>query len=94
VCVWVICQGLEGPAVSSLETGGGVVSSVGPDQGSLRMRNRLNHLDSLPDSRKRKDERALDKDEENYFNEDRCRLLEHTPHWKKPSVSRNPSGTT
>ncbi|KAH9557826.1 hypothetical protein CY35_07G105100 [Sphagnum magellanicum] len=63
-------QGLEGPAVSSLETGGGVVSSVGPDHGSLRMRNRLNHLDSLPDSRKRKDERALDKDEENYFNED------------------------
>ncbi len=80
--------------MSSLETGGGVVSSVGPDHGSLRMRNRLNHLDSLPDSRKRKDERALDKDEENYFNEDRCRLLEHTPHWKKPSVSRNPSGTT
>ncbi|CAM6010193.1 unnamed protein product [Sphagnum balticum] len=63
-------QGLEGPAVSSLETGGGVVSSVGPDHGSLRMRNRLNHLDSLPDSRKRKDERAVDKDEENYFNED------------------------
>jgi hypothetical protein len=38
------------------------------------MRKRLNHLDSLPDSRKRKDERAVDKDEENYFNEDRCRL--------------------
>ncbi len=57
-------QALEGPAVSS-------ISNVGLDHGSIRVRDRLNHLDSLPDIRKRRDERALDKDEEDYFNEDR-----------------------
>ncbi|CAK9276520.1 unnamed protein product [Sphagnum jensenii] len=49
----------------------------------------LNHLDSLPDSRKRKDERAVDKDEENYFNEDSDD--EDTPTARVSSSSSPPS---
>lgn len=58
---------LEVPPAS---TAGDAVSSGGPDHGSRSIQDRLNQT-GLPDIRKRKDERALDKDEEDYFNEDR-----------------------
>lgn len=49
---------------------GGTMISGGPDHGSRGGRDRLGH-GGLSESRKRKDDRALDKDEEDYFNEDR-----------------------
>ena len=49
---------------------GGAVVSGGPDHGSRGVRDRLAHA-GLTESRKRKDDRALDKDEEDYFNEHR-----------------------
>jgi hypothetical protein len=49
---------------------GGAIISGGPDHGSRDVRDRLGHI-GLAESRKRKDDRALDKDEEDYFNEDR-----------------------
>lgn len=63
-------QSLEGVSSITREAGGGVTSG-GPDHGSVRVRERMNQIGSLADSRKRRDERALDKDEEDYFNEDR-----------------------
>lgn len=50
---------------------GGAAISGGPDHGS---RGDKQGQGGLPESRKRKDERALDKDEEDYFNEDRYAL--------------------
>ncbi|KAG6544232.1 hypothetical protein Mapa_014335 [Marchantia paleacea] len=63
-------QSLEGVSSITREAGGGVMSG-GPDHGSVRVRERMNQIGSLADSRKRRDERSLDKDEEDYFNEDR-----------------------
>ncbi|KAG0578678.1 hypothetical protein KC19_4G041700 [Ceratodon purpureus] len=48
---------------------GGTTFSGGLDHGSRGIHDKLNH-GGLPESRKRKDDRALDKDEEDYFNED------------------------
>ncbi|KAG0630025.1 hypothetical protein M758_1G148600 [Ceratodon purpureus] len=47
----------------------GAIISGGPDHGSRGVRDRLGHV-GVSESRKRKDDRALDKDEEDYFNED------------------------
>jgi hypothetical protein len=44
--------------------------SGGLDHGARGIHDKLSHV-GLPESRKRKDDRALDKDEEDYFNEDR-----------------------
>ncbi|KAL3683370.1 hypothetical protein R1sor_001392 [Riccia sorocarpa] len=62
-------QSQEGAASVGRDAGGAVMSS-GPDHGSMRVRERLNQMGSLADTRKRRDERALDKDEEDYFAED------------------------
>lgn len=48
---------------------GGTMISSGPDHGSRGIHDKHSH-----ESRKRKDDRALDKDEEDYFNEDRYAL--------------------
>ncbi|XP_024390933.1 uncharacterized protein [Physcomitrium patens] len=60
-------QLLEGPLPSTRDAG--TITSVSPDHGIRTGRNRHNLTDFV-DYRKRKDERALDKDEEDYFNED------------------------
>lgn len=62
-------QILEGPPPSARDAGG-AVTGAGPDHGSRAGRDRHSHA-GFPDARRRKDDRALDKDEEDYFNEDR-----------------------
>lgn len=52
---------------------GGTMISGGLDHGSRGIPDKQSHV-GLPESRKRKDDRALDKDEEDYFNEDRYAL--------------------
>lgn len=64
-----LLQVLEGPPPSTRDVGGAVTGG-GPDHGSRTGRDRHSHA-GFPDARRRKDERALDKDEEDYFNEDR-----------------------
>nr|XP_024370707.1 serine/threonine-protein phosphatase 4 regulatory subunit 3-like isoform X2 [Physcomitrium patens] len=60
-------QLLEGPP--STRDAGGAITSGTPNHGSRMGCDRLSQA-GLPDTRRRKDERALDKDEEEYFNED------------------------
>ena len=62
-------QLLEGPPPSTRDAGGAVTSG-GPDHGSRTGRDRHSQAAFL-EARRRKDDRALDKDEEDYFNEDR-----------------------
>jgi hypothetical protein len=57
---------LESPSGFPGET----MISGGLDHGARGIHDKLSHV-GLPESRKRKDDRALDKDEEDYFNEDR-----------------------
>jgi len=52
---------------------GGSMIGGGLDHGSRGILDKHSH-GGLPESRKRKDDRALDKDEEDYFNEDRYAL--------------------
>ncbi|XP_024373629.1 uncharacterized protein [Physcomitrium patens] len=62
-------QLLEGPSPGTRDAGGAVASG-GPDHGSRSFRDRHNQA-GFSDSRRRKNERELDKDEEDYFNQDR-----------------------
>ncbi|CAM6107221.1 unnamed protein product [Calypogeia fissa] len=61
-------QSLEMAANFSKDPGSAAVS--GPIHSAPRAADRVNQIGPMPDLRKRKDERALDKDEEDYFNED------------------------
>eukprot|EP00249_Psilotum_nudum_P024110 c29096_g2_i3 orf=615-3137(+) len=61
-------QILDGDATGAHDNTAATVR--GKDLCSVRVRERLNEESASPDPRKRKDERALDKDEEDYFNED------------------------
>lgn len=65
-----LLQLLEGPPPSTRDAGGGAVTSGGPDHGARAGRDRHGQAAFL-EARRRKDDRALDKDEEDYFNEDR-----------------------
>jgi len=68
-----LLQILEGPP-SSARDSGGAVTGGGPDHGSRTGRDRHSHA-GFSDARRRRDDRALDKDEEDYFNEDRYPML-------------------
>ncbi|KAJ7545388.1 hypothetical protein O6H91_09G117300 [Diphasiastrum complanatum] len=61
-------QLLEGPAANSREAGG--LASTEMEHLSGRLQQRFGHAKSISVLRERKDERALDKQEEDYFNED------------------------
>lgn len=79
-------QLLEGPP--STRDAGGAITSGTPNHGSRMGCDRLSQA-GLPDTRRRKDERALDKDEEEYFNEDRyLHDLDVSPEYDAPFWSR------
>lgn len=64
------------------KTPGASALGGGPIQSALSAAARINQTGPMPDLRKGKDERALDKDEEDYFNEDRCGPSQFFPIWK------------
>jgi len=72
VSEWPVSKCLELMQMLEAPSGfpGGTMIGGGPDHGSRSTYERRGHV-GLPESRKRGDDRALDKEEEDYFNEER-----------------------